>query len=146
MTKTRDQILAEMAHARAKRHDKVLAKRQELTQKLLTANIGGVKIEFSGSGDSGSIDLIEVEFMDGSILEPTKDARRNWEFAEDSLHKELESFAYDYLETTDVDWYNNEGGQGTIEFDLRTVPFAFRCDISTNEIVSHEAYSTEEVC
>ena len=56
-------------------------------------------IQFQGGGDNGSLD------GDMSINGSSED-----------MPKLIEDMLYHWLEETDVDWYNNEGGQGSFIF------------------------------
>jgi len=57
-------------------------------------------IQFQGGGDNGSLD------GDMSINGSSED-----------MPKLIEDMLYHWLEETDVDWYNNEGGQGSFIFN-----------------------------
>ena len=90
-----------------------------------------INISFDGSGDSGSIDSVNIyngekninpdfsveytetssRYSDGkwvethtSVIKPVKDA--------------LEMVCYDMLQETGIDWYNNDGGFGELRVDL----------------------------
>lgn len=76
------------------------------------AGIDYLKIEFDGSGDSGSITGI---YLDGSWEAPVKG----------KLYELLENWAYELLEKTGVDWYNNDGGYGEIIFDMTENKFSY---------------------
>lgn len=94
-----------------------------------------VTVSFDGSGDSGSIDdvhygdvpidgralMVEIEVMHRSMQ------AGRWVTSRILEHKDLstaiEELTDDYLEETNVDWYNNAGGFGelTINVDEGTV-------------------------
>jgi hypothetical protein len=65
---------------------------------LIGENGEGI-IQFQGGGDSGALD------GDMSINGSSED-----------MPKLIEDMLYHWLEETDVDWYNNEGGQGSFIF------------------------------
>lgn len=98
-----------------------------------------IEVAFSGSGDSGSID--DVGFFNGISSEAAtltttlkklpfkgwgekskwnKDGKwiRSFAYEDMTLGQLVEVLAYDALERTGLDWYNNEGGQGTFYIDL----------------------------
>lgn len=135
MTKTIADILAEMQRDQRTAQKKAQTQRHELTQKFLAGGYRRVFIEFSGSGDSGCIDSI-LAFKVGST-EP--------EELPEELNTLVDTWAYLYLEGTNVDWYNNDGGQGTISFDLTEVPFKFEATVDVNETISSTAFTTTEV-
>lgn len=129
-------ILAEMEAQRKAAGVVANETRHELTQKFLIENWSTVTIDFAGSGDSGSIDNIMVQT--GTNDPEYLDTKH-------PIYKEIESFAYKFLESTNVDWYNNDGGQGEIKWDLSEVPFKFTANVDQNETISKTAYSCEEV-
>ena len=85
-----------------------------LFTKLQELNITSVSIPFDGSGDSGCIDLTEIKFYDQNNDElELESALEN-----DLLHN-AESLGEHILEKHyDYDWYNNDGGYGTINIDI----------------------------
>lgn len=99
---------------------------------LQEPGIREVIVSFDGSGDSGSIWDVRFEpAWEGeepivSILKVASrqdpDSRRWIEspvIEEVPLKEAISTLAYDYLEETDVDWYNNEGGYGDLTIDVR---------------------------
>jgi hypothetical protein len=81
--------------------------------KLEEIGISRIEIPFDGAGDSGSIETMEIRLLDSLgniVVEPDTD---------DNFIELLVDFAYEYLEKFyDYDWYNNEGGYGTININL----------------------------
>lgn len=75
---------------------------------LYAMKITTVIIHFAGSGDSGEVE--EVEFFSGKkkVAEPTLENRTAGDLL-DNLTELIEG-----------DWYNNDGGQGTITVDTKT--------------------------
>ena len=68
--------------------------------------------EYSGSGDSGSIDSVYAENTEGDHVDL------------DDFHDRVEEFMYEILSTKyDHDWYNNEGGNGTVYFNINTLEY-----------------------
>jgi len=63
-----------------------------------------IHIEYAGSGDSGAIDTIDIYSGDYELT------------AEEE--KSLDDFGYTILRNYEYDWYNNEGGYGTIIINL----------------------------
>jgi Fe-S cluster assembly iron-binding protein IscA len=60
---------------------------------------GEAELQFNGGGDSGALD--DFMYINGSS---------------ENVPKLIEDMAYKFLEETDIDWYNNEGGQGSFIF------------------------------
>lgn len=98
--------------------------RDALYAQLKLLPIVGVSIEFQGGGDSGEIysiaplkasdEVNEINLKDVSIL---------WQGVNGAetmmpLDKILEDVGYAALDMSNLDWYNNEGGQGSVEIVL----------------------------
>jgi hypothetical protein len=90
--------------------------RAVLTQ-LKNEGYTGVSISFDGAGDSGSITGAKA-FTGDFILE---DRYHNdfWEY-EPQITEDLKDLGYDILSDSDYDWYNNDGGFGSIHISLLT--------------------------
>ena len=138
--------------------------RKRLLMTLLKV-MGGhqVEVQFSGGGDSGSID--NVSLYDSSNNEVKLDgAEFEWETEISEFNQEtkvwdkkpevkvmpvaeiLKQICEDCLETTDLDWYNNEGGQGSLHIDLSKEPPAITLDVGINytETDSHSFDFSED--
>ena len=89
---------------------------------LQFADLGvtGIKIMYSGGGDSGAIDDIiytteKVTCLeDLDDLDPYSENVLNLRDLSTSLYSDLEDFATSKLLDTIEDWWNNEGGHGTV--------------------------------
>jgi hypothetical protein len=82
---------------------------------LLEARVLGVRtltIEYSGSGDSGSINDIA---FDGGSYTPQSDVDAP---GQPRLYTRLEQAAYEVLGPLPFDWQNNDGGSGTLTIDI----------------------------
>ena len=90
--------------------------REVLTQ-LKNEGYTGVSISFDGAGDSGSITGAKA-FTGDFILE---DRYHNdfWEY-EPQITEDLKDLGYDILSESDYDWYNDDGGYGSIHISLLT--------------------------
>lgn len=129
-------ILKEMEKTKKAAAKLAIGSRAQLGQRLLAANVLKATISFSGSGDSGSIDSVDFEYVPGKEL-PKE--------AEKVLTDDLESWTYKWLEGTGYDWYNNDGGQGEVVFDLTEVPFKFIGNMEVNEMSSTTVVDEQEV-
>ena len=113
--------------------------RDDFAKVVFSHGIRKVVIEFSGSGDSGAIDA--VVFYDGddkrivnagqipgpayteSYQEYDPESRkyvyRTRKVEANALSEVVSAVVYSLLESTNLNWFNNEGGQGSIslEFD-----------------------------
>jgi len=63
---------------------------------------GEAQLQFNGGGDNGELD--DFIYINGVV---------------ENIPKLIENMAYQWLEETDIDWYNNEGGQGSFIFRPR---------------------------
>jgi hypothetical protein len=64
--------------------------------------------EYDGSGDSGSIETIYCEDEDGNTIS-----------IESDVESKVEEMLYEVLSNNyDYDWYNNEGGYGTVRINI----------------------------
>lgn len=117
MASSYDDIIARMEAERQKNKADAETEKKALIEEFRRLGINKVDIDFDGSGDSGSIHSIifdpsERQTLDDGTGEPP--IERNY----GDLYQRVENWAYQWLEGTGVDWYNNEGGFGTITFDL----------------------------
>ena len=124
--------------------------RKQLLMTLLKV-MGGqtVEVAFSGGGDSGCIESVSLLDSEGKEIS-LDNAEFEWERDVSMRNREtnewlertevttmplrdiLERICEDCLETTDLDWYNNEGGQGSLEIDLRTDPPNINLNVEIN--------------
>ena len=91
-----------------------------LLLQLADLGVTGIKIIYSGGGDSGAIDEIiytteEVTNLeDLDYLDPYSENVLNLRDLSTSLYSDLEDFASSKLLDEIEDWWNNEGGHGTV--------------------------------
>lgn len=100
---------------------------EELRQQLIALGVRLVKVRYSGCGDSGAVD--EKTFLNS----------RNQEL---TLPEDLDTNNIDNLtDHIDGDWYNNDGGQGMITWDLKLNKLRINAEFNILEIQS----DTQEV-
>ena len=110
-----------------------------LLLQLADLGVTGIKIIYSGGGDSGAIDDIiytteEVTFLeDLENLDQYGENVLNLRDLSTSLYSDIEDFATSKLLDNVEDWWNNEGGYGTV---LITIP-------SGNYTINNNIYFTE---
>ena len=110
-----------------------------LLLQLADLGVTGIKIIYSGGGDSGAIDDIiytteEVTFLeDLENLDQYSENVLNLRDLSTSLYSDIEDFATSKLLDNVEDWWNNEGGYGTV---LITIP-------SGNYTINNNIYFTE---
>jgi hypothetical protein len=91
-----------------------------LLLQLADLGVTGIKIIYSGGGDSGAIDDIiytteEVTFLeDLDDLDPYSENVLNLRDLSTSFYSNIEDFATSKLLDEIEDWWNNEGGYGTV--------------------------------
>ena len=124
-----------------------------------------VKVSFSGSGDSGTINTIEFYNSDDDAVPNMQDTvlvwpkswdefdrdTRTWvqkkEEAEQDLYSITSDITYKALDRSGLDWYNNEGGQGAFSIDFTKTPVHIELYVGVNYTTTTDhnfTYSDEE--
>jgi len=110
-----------------------------LLLQLADLGVTGIKIIYSGGGDSGAIDEIiyttekVTNFEDLDDLDQYSENVLNLRDLSTSLYSDIEDFATSKLLDNIEDWWNNEGGYGTV---LIAIP-------SGNYKINNNIYFTE---
>ena len=110
-----------------------------LLLQLADLGVTGIKIIYSGGGDSGAIDEIiyttekVTNFEDLQNLDQYSENVLNLRDLSTSLYSDIEDFATSKLLDNIEDWWNNEGGYGTV---LIAIP-------SGNYKINNNIYFTE---
>lgn len=122
-----------------------------------------ITVEFSGYGDSGSIEDIRYDGPDDfvpanvSVRHMTTDRYfedgrwvRTSELTQSAVNDAIESLTYEYLDETGVDWYNNDGGYGELQINVQRGTVILDVNVryteSTNEFWSERDIATGEEC
>lgn len=136
------------------------AHRDKLVAKLKELGIETIVVSFSGSGDSGSITGIDAKptpndkittwehadtlrnhtmlwVMSWSVFENGSWVRRK-EDKEMCLDQVLEKVAYQALDESGLDWYNNDGGQGEFTMTIEGNSVEIELDVGINYTQTHE--------
>ena len=109
-----------------------------LLLQLADLGVTGIKVIYSGGGDSGAIDEIiytteKVTCLeDLDDLDPYSENVLNLRDLSTSFYSNIEDFATSQLLDNVEDWWNNEGGHGTV---LITIP-------SGNYTINNNIYIT----
>ena len=88
--------------------------------KLADLGITGIKVKYDGGGDSGAIEYIGYTKKPCETPEDVDDNVEDWEEQskllniDRDLYYEIETFAHEKLLDDIEDWWNNEGGFGTL--------------------------------
>lgn len=124
--------------------------RDELLMRLKLLGIAVITVDFSGSGDNGNIndvlahtaDDVEVNLDDQPLMSWMEETStynsvtRQWDKSYHPVHLSLESIltkmTEQALEETDLDWYNNDGGQGDLTIDFRESPPKIELQVGIN--------------
>lgn len=105
---------------------------QEAVLFLKDRGITSIHVEYEGSGDSGSID--GISYYKGEDEHNINDLDIS-----DEMHEKLINLCYPMLDNIE-DWYNNDGGYGTVTIDLDTLHY----DIANNiRYTNYETYTHE---
>ena len=93
--------------------------------RLADLGITGIKVTYEGSGDSGAIE--NIVYTAEKLRESEEDAFEDlndidvwgkdvWELRDldSGLHSDIENFVEDKLLQDIEDWWNNDGGYGTV--------------------------------
>jgi hypothetical protein len=133
---------------------------QTALAKLKELGAAEVVIYFDGSGDSGSIDSIQIKHSDGkpvSVLHDLVDypvtttqyTDGQWaektEIKKMPINNALEQYTYEMLDRTNIDWYNNDGGFGEMKITLSNdVSIELEVNQRHTEYTTHSFILTEE--
>jgi hypothetical protein len=110
-----------------------------LLLQLADLGVTGIKVIYSGGGDSGAIDEIiyttqEVTSLeDLDDLDPYSENVLNLTDLSTSFYSDIADFATSKLLDNIEDWWNNEGGYGTV---LISIP-------SGNYTINNNIYTTD---
>lgn len=115
--------------------------------------IGGVRVvvDFQGGGDSGEVSNAQLFDKHEKLIDITKskldwstekdvfkdgvwstESEQNFVVANDILVQATETM----LENEGLDWYNNDGGEGSLTIDLTTEPPTMLLDVNINRMES----------
>lgn len=102
---------------------------------LKDRGVAKITVTYEGSGDSGSIDNVlyydkEDDEHYSSQLDITE-----------SQHNDIQNLAYPMLDGIE-DWYNNEGGYGSITIDLDEFTYDIENNIRINQIETYNHNGT----
>jgi hypothetical protein len=107
----------------------IVETRNALAARLAVAGFTQVVLYFSGCGDSGQLNDIGT-YPSETPLVP-------------ALFTDLASFGDDYLEATDVNWYDGDGGGASLTFDLANKTFS--SDVYWNETVMNTGFAENDM-
>ena len=88
------------------------------------------EVPFDGCGDSGAVE-------ENCILTLGSEGRNVTAETPQELRDAVVAFAYDCLESSGVDWYNNDGGYGTLRIDTSTESASLNIEQRYTETTSY---------
>jgi hypothetical protein len=136
------------------------AKKDELLTRLKMLGVRHIEVTFQGGGDSGEIENAyaqdinknQIDIKEEKMVWPTKESyEENNEWHQRVVDKEwliediLKDITERWLQDTDHDWYNNDGGQGEMLIDFNTSPPEFYLNVGINYNKTDDySYSLDE--
>jgi len=101
-------IMARWRADQNKRQNKAINKLKELAPKYIEKGYDHITVDYNGCGDSGEItDVYALPYDNAKQIE-------SFSYKSDEYH-ELADIVYDLLT---YDWYNNEGGGGSVDINF----------------------------
>ena len=100
-----------------------------LFAQLRLHNVAKIVINFEGAGDSGSIDDVillnasgdYVRIPESTIAWKSMNYGAEGKHVDTTLREAIEDLGYRMLDTTGIDWYNNDGGYGQIDIVISNI-------------------------
>jgi hypothetical protein len=127
--------------------DAYMQERAEYLNALASYGITEVDVYFNGCGDSGQIDDITadegIDLKGTNVREEHKhllDAGGTfgYDHESESLYTLIEAFAYKMLNCTNEDWWNNDGGWGSVHIEPRNEVVQVEMNIRSTDYTSYE--------
>jgi hypothetical protein len=119
---------------------------QELMQTLIQlADLGitGIRISYEGSGDSGCIDGMLYTEQENVSIEDVQNLpwdSKNLNNLSSELASNIENFAHAQILDDIEDWWNNEGGSGTLAILVPSGEYNVQNNI---RVINYEEYFHE---
>jgi len=119
---------------------------QELMQTLMQlADLGitGIRISYEGSGDSGCIDGMLYTEQENVSIEDVQNLpwdSKNLNNLSSELASNIENFAHAQILDDIEDWWNNEGGSGTLAILVPSGEYNVQNNI---RVINYEEYFHE---
>jgi len=99
-------------------------KNSEVILELKDLGVDEVKIEYSGSGDSGDIDDITYYNKAGEVVKIEEE--------HEEVHEKLRNYADNILSNIE-DWWNNDGGYGVLNMFISENTYSIESHIYITE-------------
>jgi len=111
------------------------SKKEELTKGLIHLKDKGVKyvkVEYSGGGDSGDIDAVYYNLENPEEYSNSPDTLG----INPEVHELIKDYSY-YLTQDIEDWYNNDGGYGTIIIDVESANYTIENNVRYTDVETY---------
>ena len=122
----------------------IFANEQEKTTLLTQLNLLGAKrvvVTFQGGGDDGQIEEVFMVDNNDTYIDIPNDmiawttltyGSQQSEQKQIKLTDALEDLCSRALDNTGLDWYNNDGGQGSLEINFKENPPSIKLNVGIN--------------
>jgi len=116
--------------------------------KLADLGVTGIKVQYEGSGDSGCIENVvyttekmdrdeEAAFDEINYIEVWGQDVQHLQELDSGLHSDIENFVEDKLLQDIEDWWNNDGGYGSVCILIPSGKYKIYNDIRITQIESY---------
>ena len=116
--------------------------------RLADLGVTGIKVQYEGSGDSGCIENVvyttekmdrdeEAAFDDINDIEVWGQDVQHLQELDSGLHSDIENFVEDRLLQDIEDWWNNDGGYGSVCILIPSGKYKIYNDIRITQIESY---------
>jgi hypothetical protein len=116
--------------------------------KLADLGVTGIKVNYEGSDDSGAIDNVvyttekmdrdeEAAFDDINDIEVWGQDVQHLQELDSGLHSDIENFVEDQLLQDIEDWWNNDGGYGSVCILIPSGKYKIYNDIRITQVESY---------
>ena len=116
--------------------------------RLADLGVTGIKVQYEGSGDSGCIENVvyttekmdrdeEAAFDEINYIEVWGQDVQHLQELDSGLHSDIENFVEDRLLQDIEDWWNNDGGYGSVCILIPSGKYKIYNDIRITQIESY---------
>jgi len=116
--------------------------------RLADLGVTGIKVQYEGSGDSGCIENVvyttekmdrdeEAAFDEINYIEVWGQDVQHLQELDSGLHSDIENFVEDKLLQDIEDWWNNDGGYGSVCILIPSGKYKIYNDIRITQIESY---------
>jgi hypothetical protein len=107
--------------------------------KLADLGVTGIKVQYEGSGDSGCIEntVYTTEKMDINDIEVWYQDAKHLRELDSGLASDIENFVEDKLLQDIEDWWNNDGGYGSVCILIPSGKYKIYNDIRITQVESY---------